>query len=202
MSHCSKKIAVIVGSQRCDSQSAKIGREVKKRLPPNVEAELLDLAETPLPFWDGSVAELERQQLESIGEWLSDCDGFVVISPEWHGMVPAALKNFFLHYSSAQFAHKPALIVSVSAGESGSYPVIELRASSYKNSRICYLPEHLIIRQVESVFNHQESENDPRLQAYLSDRMDYALGVLVAYADGMKGVRDNLPDGSAFRNGM
>jgi hypothetical protein len=40
------------------------------------------------------------------------------------------------------------LIIAVSGGAGGgAYPVAELRMSSYKNSRICYLPEHLIVRQ-------------------------------------------------------
>ncbi len=45
------------------------------------------------------------------------------------------------------------LIVAVSSGAGGAYPVAELRMSSYKNSRICYIPEQIIIRDVENVLN-------------------------------------------------
>lgn len=56
-------------------------------------------------------------------------------------------------WGKVELAHKPALIVFVSSDDGGSYPVAESRMSSYKNSRICYLPEHLIIRNVSTVFN-------------------------------------------------
>ena len=73
----------------------------------------------------------------------------MVIAPEWHGQVPAGLKNFFLICGRAEVGHKPALITTVSSGDGGAYPVAELRMSSYKNNRICYIPEQLIIRNVE-----------------------------------------------------
>ena len=66
-------------------------------------------------------------------------------------MVPAGLKNFFLCFGRNELAHKPGLIVGVSSADGGVYPVAELRMSSYKNSRICYIPEQLIVRNVESV---------------------------------------------------
>ncbi len=41
-----------------------------------------------------------------------------VIAPEWHGMVPAALKNFFLLWAATgELSHKPALPCAVSAAE-------------------------------------------------------------------------------------
>ena len=41
---------------------------------------------------------------------LDACDGFIVIAPEWHGMVPAALKNFFLLWAATgELSHKPPL---------------------------------------------------------------------------------------------
>jgi hypothetical protein len=67
-------------------------------------------------------------------------------------------KNFFLFASSAELGHKPALLVSVSAGISGAYPIARnSRSSSYKNNHICYIPEHLIVRQVGGVLNSADA---------------------------------------------
>ena len=67
-------------------------------------------------------------------------------------MVPAALKNFFLLWAATgELSHKPALPCAVSAGEGGAYVISELRMSSYKNNRLCWLPEQLIARQVKSI---------------------------------------------------
>src|SRR5690606_35647286 len=126
-----------------------------------------------------------RQELHS-------CDGFVIISPEWHGMVPAGLKNFLLMWTAGgELAHKPALIVTVSASVGGSYPVAELRMSGYKNNRLCFLPEHLIVRNVGSVFNANSEDNDPKSQQYLSERLLYCLQLLREYALALRQVRDS-----------
>ena len=79
---------------------------------------------------------------------VAEFDELVVMSPEWSGMVPAGLKNFFLLCGADHLAHKPGLIVGVSASLGGSYPIAELRTSSYKNTRLCYIPDHVIVRNV------------------------------------------------------
>jgi len=55
-------------------------------------------------------------------------------------MAPAGLKNFFLYAGNTALAHKPAYLVGISASRGGSYPIAELRMSSYKNSYLCYIP--------------------------------------------------------------
>jgi hypothetical protein len=104
-------------------------------------------------------------------------------------MAPAGLKNFFLMWGKGELAHKPALIITVSSGDGGSYPVAELRMSSYKNNRICFLPEQLIIRNVESVFNEGDKENSPREQIYFENRLDYCLKQLLTYGEAFKQIR-------------
>ncbi|HLD66528.1 MAG TPA: NADPH-dependent oxidoreductase, partial [Pseudomonas sp.] len=108
---------------------------------------------------------------------------------------------FFIYASKAELAHKPGLLVGVSSGIGGAYPISELRASSYKNCRLCYLPEHLILRQVEQLLNGPEaaSETEQRLHA----RIDYALDILVKYGTALKPVRAAIDmTDPAFANGM
>ena len=80
-------------------------------------------------------------------------------------MAPAAIKNFFLCVGMPELAHKPALACAVSAGEGGAYVIAELRMSSYKNNRVCWLPEHLIARSVKAICNDDATLNDTDLQA-------------------------------------
>lgn len=191
------KIGIISGSHRPDSQSSKVGRHIEQTL---ARHELCDscwfynLAGNPLPLWDEGVWDEDnqdwQQQLQPLREELHSCDGLVIISPEWHGMVPAGLKNFLLMWAAGgELAHKPALIVTVSASAGGAYPVAELRMSGYKNSRLCFLPEHLIVRNVGSVFNAESKDNDQKSQQYLSDRLLYCLELLREYALALRQVR-------------
>ena len=104
-------------------------------------------------------------------------------------MVPSGLKNFFLMWGKGELAHKPALIITLSSGDGGSYPVAELRMSSYKNNRICFLPEHLIIRNVESIFNINPVNNNSSAQLYFENRLDYCLKQLITYGEAFKQIR-------------
>ncbi len=169
------------------------------------ETYLFSLAGNPLPLWDESIWEGDEKWIEilsPISAELSNSDGFIIIAPEYHGQVPAALKNFFLMWKQ-ELSHKPALIVGVSSSDGGAYPVAELRMSSYKNNRLCYLPEHLIIRKVESVLNDDPAENDKETDSYFRERIVWCLGILKEYAVALKQVRDSgVTKTNKFTNGM
>ncbi|MEZ5570660.1 MAG: NAD(P)H-dependent oxidoreductase [Halioglobus sp.] len=190
------KIGIISGSHRPPSQSGKVARYIEKALLQQGLCDatwLYDLASNPLPLWDEGIWSGDEQwqrTLAPLSKELKSCDAFVIVAPEWHGMVPAGLKNFFLMWTAGgELAHKPALIVTVSVADGGSVPVAELRMSSYKNSRICYLPEHLIIRYVDTVFNDDPAQNKPSAQEYFEDRLAYCLEMLREYALAFQQIR-------------
>jgi len=195
-------IALVAGSSRSNSQSGKVARFLQQRLiqlghSSEALCQVIDLGQNPLPLWpaddSGPWAQYSTQ--------LAAADAVVIISPEWNGMACPAIKNFFIYASKAELAHKPGLLVGVSSGVGGSYPISELRASSYKNCRLCYLPEHLIVRGVEKVLNSPEAvgEDDQRLHA----RIDYELDILHKYAQALRPVRASIDmSNPAFANGM
>jgi NAD(P)H-dependent FMN reductase len=192
------KIGIICGSHRPVSESGKVARYIESALLSQglcEETWLYDLGRNPLPLWEEGIWEGNEQWQEllaPLSEELLSCDGFVIVSPEWHGMAPAGLKNFFLMWTAGgELAHKPALIVTVSTADGGSYPVAELRMSSYKNSRICYLPEHLIIRYVDTVFNEDTGKNKASAQEYFEGRLAYCLAMLREYSLAFRQIRDS-----------
>jgi NAD(P)H-dependent FMN reductase len=202
------KITIISGSHRNPSQSEKVARHIEKTLQQEygVETWLYALADNPLPLWDQSLWEDSpewNQRLAPIKQQLAASDGFVVISPEWHGQVPAGLKNFFLLFNRFELGHKPAMIVAVSSADGGAYPVAELRMSSYKNNRICYIPEHVIVRNVEKVLNDKAEDNNVDADAYFRERISWSLGILKGYAEAMKPMRESVSiHHDKFGNGM
>jgi NAD(P)H-dependent FMN reductase len=205
------KIGILSGSHRNDSQSEKIARYAAAQLQKRGlcdECFVFSLADNPLPFWDEGLWTGDPGWEDVIGDLrkeLASCDGFVIVTPEWHGMVPAGLKNLFLLFpGSGELAHKPALIIAVSGGAGGgAYPVAELRMSSYKNSRICYLPEHLIVRNAGQVFNEDSAENDDKTHDYLHARLIYCLEMLQVYTRAFEGIRASGKTSlEVYTNGM
>lgn len=202
------KIAIICGSHRQNSQSEKVARHIQKTLEAGIceQTFLYELADNPLPLWDQGVWDGDaswKNLLDPLRAEFAACDAFVVIAPEWHGQVPAGLKNFFLLFGKNELGHKPALIVTVSSGDGGAYPVAELRMSSYKNSRLCYIPEHIIVRHVEKVLNEHSADNDANADAYFRERIHWTLNILREYAVGLKHVRESGATATdKFNNGM
>ncbi|MCX6128553.1 MAG: NAD(P)H-dependent oxidoreductase [Proteobacteria bacterium] len=165
---------------------------------------LLDLCGNPLPLWDEGVwkgAEPWHTVWDPIKTQLQNSDAFIFVVPEWHGMVPSALKNLFQLCSTQELGHKPALIVAISSARGGSYPVSELRMSSYKNNRILYIPEHLIVRDVESMLNPGAPKGED--DTYIRQRLGYCLAVLKQYANALREVRlSGVIDHKTYPNGM
>jgi NAD(P)H-dependent FMN reductase len=203
------KISIISGSHRNPSQSEKVARYIEQALAKefdDIEPWVFTLADNPLPLWDQTLWENNEewnQRLAPIKKQISESDGFIIISPEWHGQVPAGLKNFFLMFNRFEMGHKPAMIVGVSSVDGGAYPVAELRMSSYKNNRICYIPEHLILRHVEKILNENTEDNDESADSYFRERISWALGILRGYTMALKSMRESTAiHHDKFGNGM
>ena len=203
------KISIISGSHRNPSQSEKIARYIENLLTQefsDIDPFVYTLADNPLPLWDQSVWESDEkwnERLTPLKEQFSSSDAFVIISPEWHGQVPSGLKNLFLLFNRFELGHKPAFIVSVSSGNGGAYPIAELRMSSYKNNRLCYIPEQLIIRDVENVFNDNTEDNDQKSDSYYKKRLRWCLDILQGYGKALKTMRDETKiHHDDFSNGM
>ena len=199
------KVAIISGSHRTESQSARVAAYIAGEVSAaKGNPTIISLSGNPLPLWDEGVwgDDPKWQKVWGpISAQLKNSDALVIVSPEWAGMVPPGLKNFMLLCSTADVGHKPALIVSVSSGVGGTYPVAELRTSSYKNNRLVYIPEHVIVRNVEEML-HGDAPAHERDEATRS-RMRYGVKVLGEYAKALTLVRESgVVDHKSFPFGM
>jgi len=198
------KISVISASHRKNSQSKKISELINKDLL-NLESDLdifsLDLGDISLPLWNPDKKNgkgVWGETWNSISDNLNKSDGFILIVPEYGGMATPASKNIFLLCDNGELSHKPGLIVSVSSGNGGAYPIAELRSSSYKNTHIMWIPENIIIRNVEEFNPGTHGESVPE---WLDNRIDYVLKLFLAYASNMKPLRE-IVNRKDFGNGM
>ncbi len=95
------KIQVIIGSTRQNRISDKPAQWIYEytRTRPELEAELLDLRDYPLPLFDEPTAPLHLQGKysdERVQMWskkIAEADGYIVVSPEYNHGYPAVLKN-------------------------------------------------------------------------------------------------------------
>lgn len=152
-----------------------------------------DLGSEPLPLWRSGANY-------SYAEEVARADAVILISPEWHGMATPALKNWFLFMEMEWLSHKPVLLCGVSGGSGGLYPVLELRSFSFKNFRPNYMPDHLVVRDVQAVV--QAGDAEIKIQNF-RQRVDHTLLVLQAYIKGFVNIREALPErNSMFTYGL
>lgn len=201
------KYVVVSGSHRENSQSSKIAQYLSNELinlEANNECTLIDLANNPLPLWDQSVwsgGDIWKEKWAPIAEDLQAADGFVFVVPEWAGMVPPGFKNFMLLCSNQELGHKPVVLASVSSSRNGAYPIAELRMTAGKNNHAVFLPDHLIVRNVENVLNEGDAKSEE--DSYIRSRAQYSLKMLCQYSSKLKEIRNGgVVDFEAFGNGM
>ncbi len=198
------KISIIAASHRVNSQSKKISDLLKTNLlkiNSNLDIFSLDLAKSSLPLWSPEKKKgkgIWGETWNSISSSLNESDGFILVVPEYGGMATPAAKNIFLLCGNGELSHKPGLIVSVSSGNGGAYPISELRSSSYKNTHIMWIPENIIIRNIEEFNPGSHGKNIPN---WLDGRIEYVLNLLLTYASNMKPIR-KIINRKDFGNGM
>jgi NAD(P)H-dependent FMN reductase len=125
------RIAVIVGSTRQGRFADKPAQWIAEKLAerPEIDVELLDLRDFPLPFFDDPVspgwrngAPIADPTLRAWSEAIDRADGFIIVSPEYNHGYAAVLKNAIDHLYS-EWSRKP--IGFVGYGNSGGARAIE-----------------------------------------------------------------------------
>jgi len=192
------KITIISASTRDNSQTRRVSDYLSNRLKKfNTENTILDLNEKRLPLYDNTGEGPWVKLWEEISILLKESDGFVFASPEWDGMFSVGLHNMF-HYTDKELADKPVLIVGVSSGRGGRYPLQQMRTMGYKNKRFVVIPESLFYDYI------QEALIDGTLiDSRTTEQTDYALKILVEYAKALIAVRKSgVIDYEKFPNGL
>jgi NAD(P)H-dependent FMN reductase len=113
------KLAVIVGATRQGrktEQQAKWAFNSAKQLE-GVEAELVDLRDYPMPFFDEAISPRynpERKVDPAVKPWLAkleEFDAYLFVTPEYNHSITGVLKNA-LDYVTWELLRKPAAVIS------------------------------------------------------------------------------------------
>ena len=197
-------ISIISTSHQQGSQSKRVSEILKTfllQIDKKVKCFNIDVLNSNVPLWTSNKKEnlkFWNEEFKKISLNLSSSDGFIFVVPEYGGMATPNAKNFFLVFNNGELFHKPGLIVSISSGNGGAYPISELRSSSYKNSHILWIPENIIIRNVKQFLPGKHGELIPD---WLDDRIKYSCNLLIKYAEYLKPIQ-KIINRKDFGNGM
>ncbi|HET9850375.1 MAG TPA: NAD(P)H-dependent oxidoreductase [Candidatus Saccharimonadales bacterium] len=113
------KLLIIIGSTRPGRLTERLAKWVEasaKKLP-EIDAELVDLADYPLPFMNEPRSPRfnpERHLPPEIQKWvqkMAEGDAYIFVTPEYNHSIPGVLKNT-LDFITWELVKKPATIVS------------------------------------------------------------------------------------------
>ncbi len=113
------KLGIILGTTRQGRHTEKLAKWAldKASKMPDIEAELLDLKDYPMPFFEEPASPRfnpDRNPNSVAKKWLNkllEKDAFIVVTPEYNHSIPGVLKNA-LDYLDWQVSKKPFAIIS------------------------------------------------------------------------------------------
>lgn len=103
------KIKIILGSIRENRFSDKTGNWVLEQIKKHqdVAAEILDLREYNLPFYDETK---KNEDVEKFSQKIKSADGFIIVTPEYNHGIPGVLKNA-LDWCYEEWNYKPVAFI-------------------------------------------------------------------------------------------
>ncbi|AGP34693.1 NADPH-dependent FMN reductase [Sorangium cellulosum] len=149
------KIGILLGSTRVGRQSHKVALHLEKELKERgVAADLIDLADDPLPILEGHAARSAQVEarVQALSARLRAADGLVFVTPEYHGSFSGVLKNA-LDYFWEEFNRKPIGVAAVSAGKLGGINASTQLQHVVLSLGAFALPTKLLVSEVHSAFD-------------------------------------------------
>lgn len=109
------RLGIIVSSARPNRIADVVSQWVRESVPAEVTIDLIDLAEVALPTFDGSAAPKsgvapESDHHRAWAERIDALDAAVIVTPQYNGSYPGALKNA-IDYLYAEWSRLPVLLV-------------------------------------------------------------------------------------------
>ncbi len=113
------RLIIVIGSTRPGRLSERVAKwvEAEAKNLSDIEVELVDLADYPLPFMNEPISPRynpNRQLDEAIKHWttkVASGDAYVFVTPEYNHSIPGVLKNA-IDYLTWEMVKKPATVVS------------------------------------------------------------------------------------------
>lgn len=116
------QIGVIIGSLRKDSFNRKLANAIVKLAPADLSFKFIEVGDLPLYNQDHDANPSEAAK--RLKAEISGSQGLLFFTPEYNRSIPGVLKNALDHasrpYGQSAWAGKPAGVVGISVGSTGT----------------------------------------------------------------------------------
>jgi NAD(P)H-dependent FMN reductase len=183
------KLPLLLGTVRVGRRSENVARHLLAILDadPRFQAELLDLATYRFGLLEQRPSEMAKppEALNAFSQRLREADALLIVSPEYKGGIPGALKNAIDFLEPEILRRKPVGICTVSAGGFGGLQcLLQLRMAVFALGGVP-IPEGILISRVQDRFDEEGGLHNGS-KVFETDRF---LEELYFYAQALKQAR-------------
>lgn len=155
------KVAILSASVRRGRQSHSVARFFQNYLRENrsAEVDMIDLAELRFPIFEERLQYLSdpSSELKDYAARIVAADGVLIVTPEYNGGYPAALKNA-IDVLYPEWKHKPVAIAAVSDGPFGANQVVTSLVFSLFKIGVLLVPARFHVARVQ---DHYAEDGTP-----------------------------------------
>lgn len=166
------RINILSTTDRPGSMALKISEYVQQQFEAlGVEARVVSLSDFPIQDVAGGPYGADIPSVKAFNEQVLDCDGLLMVVPEYNGSFPGILKLFIDYLPfPASFDKLPIAFIGEAAGAFGALRAVE-QLQMVCNYRNAYLyPERVFLQRVHKIFSPETGVSD-ELQAKLLDSL-------------------------------
>lgn len=171
------KIAILLGSIRHDRQSHRLAFYLKNELTEKgLDVNFIDLQQFSLPVFGEQVSEEQGNTIEAITNLLKNSHKVVIVTPEYHSNISAALKNV-IEYCGTALSGKVVAVASASASKFGGLHASDILQITLLNLGAQLSSKRLLVPEIHFAFN----ENFQPLQNEIKEQAEKFLNALTAH---------------------
>ena len=158
---------IISGTNRVGSTTLKVAKEYQRLLKErSIDSRLLSLEGLNLMTRDADFEKLEN-------EWIIPTDNYIIISPEYNGSFPGALKMLFdTGKSHSLWWHKKAMLTGVSTGRQGNLRGMDHLSGVLNHVKVTVLPNQLPISSVDKLMDEEGHFTDENTLQAINQQLD------------------------------
>lgn len=157
-------IIILSASVRTGRNSHRVALFFQQFISDNqlADASIIDLNECKFPVFDERLKFLENPaaNILEFAEKIKNADGIIVVTPEYNGGYPAALKNV-VDLLYAEWRRKPLAIATVSDGVFGGTQVITSLQFTFWKIGAWVAPAMFPVPKVREAFTEDGTPTDP-----------------------------------------
>ena len=182
------RVLIFAGSARRESFNRRFARVAAQQVADaGGEATLLELADHPLPLYDGDLEAASGLPANALKlkEIFIAHDAFIFVSPEYNSSIPALLKNTIDWVSRplpeqsgyVPFSGKPAALLSASPGHLGGLRGLRHLRDVLTELQMIVLPKQVSLPAASNAFDSQGQLTDPATNRRLGELVGELLGM-------------------------